>query len=138
MVSGVEKHFAGQTLVLNGVSMTADAVVTLLNSLPPKMATSLASQTAAKTDIAAANATAAEIQPVMSALRGLVRVQFGASSPVVEDFGMKPLTRRTPTVATKVEAVQKTLATRADRKTMGKRQKAAIHGTVPQKPKTAP
>jgi hypothetical protein len=130
MVAGIAKHYAGQSLVLNNTAMTADELIARLNLLPAQVATAAATQTLAKTQLATADATAKDLAQLMSALHSTIRGRFGTANPSVEDFGMSPFKRGVRTVANKVEAIAKSLATRAERHTMGKRQKAAIHGTV--------
>ena len=76
----------------------------------------------------------AVIGPVLSGIRTYAAAQYGEKSPEFASFGFKP--RRIPerTVASKAAAVEKRLATRVARHTMGKRQRAAIHGVMPTNP----
>jgi hypothetical protein len=75
------------------------------------------------------------------AARGLkqyVMNAFGEDSPVLAEFGFTPPVRTTLTPEQKAAAVAKRAATRRARHTMGKKQKAQIHGTVPTIPPAAP
>jgi hypothetical protein len=74
------------------------------------------------------------MQPDVLAFEAIVRGTFGPSSQVLNDFGLKPRTPRVKTPPVKVQATQKALATRTARHTLGTRQKAGIHGTVPAAP----
>jgi hypothetical protein len=131
MVSGLTKHYAGQSLVLNNTTMTAEEVIAALNALPSAVAAAEEAVTVAKTQTATADATADTVSVLMTALHGAIFSRFGNANAAVEDFGMTPKKTRTRTVASKAEQVAKSLATRAERHTLGSRQKAAIHGTVP-------
>jgi hypothetical protein len=64
-------------------------------------------------------------------LRAYVTGVYGKTSPVLLDFGWSVAKAVTKTVASKAMAVAKSLATREARHTMGKNQKAKIHGVVP-------
>jgi hypothetical protein len=71
------------------------------------------------------------MNPLMRGLKHLVQAAFGTDSNTLLDFGLTPVHKAVRSVQEKVEAVAKSLATRDVRKTMGPRQKEAIHGTVP-------
>jgi hypothetical protein len=66
----------------------------------------------------------------LQVVKAAAAAAFGKSSQNYQALGF-PSTRRTATVATKAEAVEKSHATRQARGTKGPRQKEAIHGTVP-------
>jgi hypothetical protein len=63
-------------------------------------------------------------------LKAWVSSQFGADSQEAFEFGFSSPKVGAKTAETKAQAVQKLLATRQARRTMGKRQKAKIKGTV--------
>ena len=65
-----------------------------------------------------------------AALRAWVRAEFGVESTEAIDFGFPPPRKPKRTVEEKALAVARTKATRAARRTMGKRQKAEIRGTL--------
>jgi hypothetical protein len=73
----------------------------------------------------------ANLALVLSGIRSYAAGRYGELSPEFASFGFKP--KKTPqrTVASKAGAVEKLRATRVARHTMGKRQRAAIHGVVP-------
>jgi lipase chaperone LimK len=54
---------------------------------------------------------------------------FGEDSATLRDFGLEPRKKPKTSVATKLRAVEKRKATRALRKTMGKKQRLRIKGT---------
>jgi hypothetical protein len=72
----------------------------------------------------------AERKKVDVVLKGWVQNRYGASSTEAQAFGYEPPKPRTTTVATKVVAIQKSAATRAARRTMGRAQRAMIKGTA--------
>jgi hypothetical protein len=131
MVSGINKHYSGQSLQLLNTTMTAEEVIAELNSLPTAVAAAAAAQTAAKAQTAVADSTADNVGSLLDALHSAIFGRFGNDNAELEDFGMTPKKRAARTVASKAEAIAKSLATRAERHTMGKRQKEDIHGTVP-------
>lgn len=131
MVSGLKKHFAGQTLLANNTTYKADDLVAELEGFIPKLQAVDAAHAAWRLVLDEWNTTETEeLVPLVRALNRTLQGAFGATSPVLVDFGLAPLHRTAPTVAKKSEAVEKRQATRAARHTMGKRQRAAIHGVV--------
>ncbi|MGH7283652.1 MAG: hypothetical protein ACRELY_19165 [Polyangiaceae bacterium] len=72
----------------------------------------------------------ARSQSITAAIKALVISQYGDASPVLAEFGFSPRKVATKTVAEKMLVVEKSLATRAARHTMGSKQKASIHGDV--------
>ncbi len=86
--------------------------------------------------LAAAREQSAAAEPDIVAAHSYVLAVFGAKSTTLADFGL-PRRSTARTLAAKQQAVAKSLATRDARHTMGPRQKAAIHGTVPTAPAPA-
>ncbi len=77
-------------------------------------------------------AQAAATAPLLSGIHTFVAASYGEQSPEFAAFGFTPRTaRHAPSAESRAGAVQKLLATRAARHTMGDRQRAAIHGVVP-------
>ncbi len=135
LISGFDEHFAGQTLVLNGVSgKPADFATRWQAYIAAEDAADVA-KAAWLGKVDAAKQLAATVAPEVIAAHSFVRSVFGTASPALADFGMTA--RRVTdnrTVAEKTQAVEKALATRQVRHTMGPKQKAAIHGSVPAAP----
>jgi hypothetical protein len=75
-----------------------------------------------------------EMAQLLMGIRNQVSALYGEESAAFASFGFKA--RKTPqrTPKSKVVAAEKSLATRAARHTMGKRQRSQIHGTVPAAP----
>jgi hypothetical protein len=117
--------------IRNVTIQTTDVVATLQQRIdasnavePPRATWLMAVQTErdlrAKTD------------PTVSGVRQALMLMFGGSIDTLATFGLEP--RKTPGTVPPVEkvvAVQKALATRKARNTMGPKQKAKIKGTVP-------
>jgi hypothetical protein len=73
----------------------------------------------------------------MTQLRQALQVMFASAVDILGDMGLTPRKQPQVKVAVKAEAALKAKATRTARGTKGKRQKAAIKGTVPTPPATA-
>jgi hypothetical protein len=70
----------------------------------------------------------AGIKELMVRVKLLVQSSFGVGAATLRDFGVKPFARRKPSMATLKLAIEKRLATRALRRTMGRRQKRKLKG----------
>jgi hypothetical protein len=138
VVAGLAKHYAGKTLSLDGVEVSAQEVADGLNACAAAITASANSKAVWRRDVA----TEATLKPAavsrLVEIRTLVRLTFGNTSPVLSDFGMTPRTRAKPTAAVQSTAAQKSAATRIARHTLGPKQKAKIHGVVPTVPSPAP
>jgi hypothetical protein len=138
-IAGVKLHQTGETLVLNGESITD---VALLAELEGYIAQLNATATAHAAWLGLVQTTrtmeATEMNPRLTALERYLEGTYGPTSPVLSDYGIKPAKPAKRTLKAKVTAAEKDAATRAARDTMGPRQKEAIHGTVPSEPAPAP
>jgi hypothetical protein len=131
LLAGLQKHFASTaSLTFGGASHT-----------PAEIQTALANRTAATTATAAAtttfhNAVAEEkqvrsgTQKLVADFRAFAMSTFGDDLEALADFGLKPRKKAVRSPETQVVAAQKSLATRKARGTKGKKQKAAIKGTI--------
>jgi len=140
MIAGLQKHFAGQTIMLAGKPVKVDDVITKLNSFTTQDAATEAARQAWLVQADAQDALqSTQIDPQLVLLHAFVVNQFGATNGALADFGMKPRTTKQRTSAQKAETAQKAAATRTARHTVGPRQKAQIHGapapTTPDAPK---
>jgi hypothetical protein len=140
-ISGVDKYFASTaTLSLAGSNITPavlkavfQADIDATHALDAAEAQAKQLRAAQKAARKKANATRLQLKSYIVATAGAAAVQM------LEDFGFdapKPLGKKT--VATKAKAIAEAEATRQARHTMGKRQRAAIKGTVASAPATAP
>ncbi|HEY2370089.1 MAG TPA: hypothetical protein VGH87_27010 [Polyangiaceae bacterium] len=129
ILAGSAKYIT-KNVVLNGESTSYKMIASLVQAtidagdvcegLRAKLAAAVKSAKVAQTNA----------RTMRSALRNYVIGHFGESSPVLAEFGFKPRKVAQKTVAEKFETVEKALATRAARHTMGSRQKASVHGDI--------
>jgi hypothetical protein len=131
-IAGLQKHLAGKTLILGGVSIAVDDIIAALTNYIALLTAASASKAAWQQDVQAARtAEASQIGPMRADLSSYLEGMYGASAGILLDFGLTPKKKAQRTVKTKAEGVAKDLATRDARDTMGPREKEAIHGTVP-------
>jgi hypothetical protein len=129
ILAGVSKHIT-KNIVLNGASVSPKDLTIALQSvmtaedacddLRMKLSEAVKSQRAAEKST----------KVLKASLKQYVIAHFGDSNPAITDFGYTPRKVAQKTVAEKYLTVEKQLATRAARHTMGSQQKAAIHGQV--------
>jgi hypothetical protein len=136
--SGLEKHFAGQTLTLDGVPTAVVDIINDIKAYPAALQAAATSRQGWLAQAKAADAIGTRLAGRVAAVRDYVRNLFGSTSTTLGDFGItpkKPATGRT----TVVQAVAnlKSAATRLARHTMSPKQKAQIHGVVPTTPQPA-
>lgn len=131
MAAAAKQYFANKTLVIHGETVkTADFVAQLLGYV-----TSMQSADALHTSWVQAVAQNREtyqsqIAPAISGLKIFAATMLGAKSTEYAAFGFSIKTPQR-TLQNKVAAVAQTLATRAARHVMGKKQRQAITGVVP-------
>jgi hypothetical protein len=130
-MAGIAKHFASTpTLALGGTQTTTkDAVATLQGAIDSIDAAAAAGK-AFHEATAAQHAAIAKGNALLKVLKTLVESQLGSAESVLGDFGFTNPKPAVPDQAAKAAAVAKRAATRAARHTMGKKQRAAIKGTV--------
>jgi hypothetical protein len=132
LMAGLTKHFAGQTIPVNGGSFTTEALVAKLNNYLTQQASADAANAAWKTQLDAVDALAtAETDPLVLSLHSYVRGVLGASSQSLQDFGLKPRKKTVRSSAEKAVTAQKSAATKVARHTLSPKQKKAIHGEPP-------
>ena len=129
LIDGVQKHYAGQSLVLSGKSFTAPEAVQLLQERID------AAKTVETVHAALTNAVAAETSKYVAALRQLVLATFGTNAEALVDFGIVPRKQPTPLKTDEMGLrVARAKATRTARHTASPKQKAKIKGVVPTPP----
>ncbi len=141
IAAGLKNHCPKATILNDGVAMKATDAIRAFEeaSVAEKKATSSRAQYL--TDVAAARAANGKVKVLVQPIKNLVVGTFGKKSAITAEFGFGNQSN-TPTVETRLEAVEKLRATRTARGTKGSRQKAAIHGQVataqPQQPAMQP
>jgi len=132
LVAGMDQHLQGIT------SVTFGGVVHLLPDIKAKINADIAASDLSEQghavwlqQVEAERASHAAVDPLVSGVRQLVRLQIGDTDAVqgtLGDFGMSPTRRSAPTPATKAAAAVKAKATRAARGTRGPVARKAIKG----------
>ncbi len=129
ILAGVSKHI-NKNIVLNGASVSPKDISNVLQSVATAEDTSDDLRLKLAEAVKSARAINASTKALKAALKQYVLAHFGDSSPAITDFGYSPRKVAQKTVAEKYQTLEKQLATRAARHTMGSKQKAAIHGQV--------
>jgi hypothetical protein len=134
LIAGATKYFSNTTSVtFGGTSYTAAALAQELQNILAVYTDVDAARAALKAKLLVEKNQAGTDNAFLSAFRAFVMVHFGKDPVALAVFGIAPPKARTlQTVEAKALTVDKALATRAARHTMGKRQKAKITGVVPQ------
>jgi hypothetical protein len=133
LISGITKH--AQTLpslVIGGTSYATAAITAQLQSRLDASTTVQSTRATWQNAVSVDKATREKTKTFVSGLRQALQVAFAGSIDTLADFGLTPRKARVVTPEEKTVAVAKAKATRAARHTMGKKQKAAIKGTVPE------
>ena len=123
-IAGLGKHYAGQTLLLDGQSVTAASLVTLFQTVVDASTAAQEADTQRTAAIAKTTAAIAAAQPMAKSLKNLVLTASGQDTATLADFSLEP--RKIPVVSpeTRVAAAKKAAATRKALGTMGSQQKA--------------
>jgi hypothetical protein len=139
MLSGLLKHFSGQTLEINNGKVAVNDLEATVNAIDAAATSAATAEASWKQQTETANKLIDGFEPQMVALRSFLRSRYGATSNLLLDFGVKPKsTKKVKTVATLSTAIEKSAATREARHTMGAKQKAKIHGTPAAVPTPTP
>jgi len=129
IVGAITKHLT-TSVTLSGVTYTPAVLAQMFQGgIDVADATDVASN-AWHAAVAKEKGQTEELSGLQTLLRSYVVATFGEASTTFTDFGFTPRKVTTPTAETKAEAVQKRLATRDARHTMGPRQKAKITGAT--------
>jgi hypothetical protein len=132
MIAGLQKHFAGATIMLGGVSITVSDLIAELTSFLAQLTAVSTTRNAWQQQVQLARtAEVSRIDPLRAQLASYMDATFGETSSVLTDFGLKPRKKPVRSAQNKATAAEKMLATREARGTKGSRQKAGIHGVLP-------
>jgi hypothetical protein len=129
-ILGVDKGLAGIiSISLNGVTYTPVQIKSILQADIDATNAIDATKAAWSKAVADGRVTRAEATAMLRALRSYLIATSGAGAVgLLADFGFLPPKPKKVAVKTKAAAVDKTLATRAARHTMGKNQKKEVKG----------
>jgi hypothetical protein len=140
LVAGTQKHTPNGSFTLGSEAYTAATLVQLLQGLAEAIANVDTTRAAWQDALASADDEQAKAVPVLRAYQSMLLATYGNAPATLADYGLVPHKGPTPPSASvKATAVLKREATRTARHTMGKKQKAAIKGSVPDTtPATSP
>ncbi len=138
-IAAIQKYLMKlATILVTGMTVTPAELIAMLQK---DIDLADAATNAREAFLAAAAATAenrAKMVPILAGFRAFLGNMFTDPS-ILAEFGFPVRKRTVPTADAKAAAVNKRSATRKARHTMGKKQKASIHGEVPKtEPQTAP
>jgi hypothetical protein len=133
LAAGVLKHYGSAgTLAFGNTTYKVDDLHAQLQKHTELIAAVVAASAARTIALNNLREQAPPLRKVESALVRYVRAQFGNAPDALGDFGLAPYKApATKTVETKTAAVQKNLATREARHTVGPKARKAIKGTAP-------
>ena len=131
VIAGVDKYYANATLALVGTSLTAAALKAVFQGDVDATNAVDSADAQYKQLVANMHSARAKASAMRQALRDYILATAGAQAvQMLQDFGMQVPKRPKNTPEAQAFAVAKRRATRQARHTMGKNQKATIHGTV--------
>jgi hypothetical protein len=139
LIAGTLKHPPAGPLTVAGQSLTADAIVQVLQSLVDALVKVGAARAAWQEALNEMHGVHAKVVPFIGRYRSVLTGMYGDAPGTLEDYGLTP--RKVPvpkTAEQKAAAAALRKATRAVRHTMGKRQKAKIKASAPAQPVVTP
>jgi hypothetical protein len=129
LLSGLEKNLSKSgALVLRGEKHTAGEIISVLQSRIDAAERVKLAKAAWLNEVEQERTLLGQTDPLISDVRKYVSVVHGSSLEVLAEFGLTPAKPRVLTTDEMAAKVAKTKATREARHTMGKRQKARVHG----------
>ena len=124
-------------LMIDGKSFTFAALLGIYETCLDTRAALVSLRAALDKGLSERDSAEAVRVAVDKGLRAWVATQFGAGSAEAQELGFLPPKVGEKDARTKAKAAQQSLATREARKTMGKRQRQKIKGTLAAPPETA-
>jgi hypothetical protein len=132
-IAGVKTVYGNlPAIVLRGVSYAPADVIKAFQAQIDAVGATAKAKAAYDAALAAERTASASANGIFKGLKAKALSDFENQPEVLNQFGFKLPSRKTPSAEEKAQAVAKRDATRAARHTMGKRQKAGIKGTVPE------
>ena len=121
------------TFAVDGDDMTLPMLAAIIDEHLAAMTAVDKAREALKLLVAKQGALRKRAKTAIQALQAYVLGRYGVDSKQWLALGFPPKKRRSVSAETRKAAAQKALATRKERKTMGKRQRAKIKGVVAEK-----
>jgi hypothetical protein len=132
VVGGLKEHVApGEVLFLDGKKVSRAKAIALFQAHLDALDAVRRTRAQLAVQIRSERAIHRQLNALIPALTVWVTMKFGATGVTFARFGLALPKKRGPkTVAGKALGVEKARATRVARKTMGKRQRLRVRGTV--------
>jgi hypothetical protein len=123
-IAGLKKHYAGQTVLLDGKSWAVDALEAFFQTGVDAVQGASDAAVAKTKAVKLARDTVAQVRPVANAFKKAVLAAYGSDAIVLADFDLTAPKQAVKPVAVKDAAAKKAKATREALRTMGPKQKA--------------
>lgn len=137
--AGIQQSFPNaQTLMLKGTATPTQNVLQLLQNYAKAYGAAQAAKASATDAVAAEEALAKQITPLLSAIKSMVITQLGDSAAVLKTFGIPVSNPQKPTTATKAAAAKQMVLTKQLRGVEGKRKRAKISAKTAAPPALPP
>jgi hypothetical protein len=131
VIAGIQKHLQSvSSLPLAGATYSPADLMKLVQGRIDSANTTTTTKADWHSTVLVEKTVNAKLTPLIRALRQYVINVYGASSPVLADFGFAPPKKATRTPEQKAAAAAKAAATRKARHTMGAKQKKGVKGDV--------
>jgi hypothetical protein len=131
LIKGLNSNFTQKTsFVLNGEELSVAQIVAALNGRVAAAADSTAKEIAWRAAVKTEREKDEAVQPLRQALKAALVSRYGSDAQELKEFSFPPAKERKVSVKTKAKAQEQSIATRAARMTMGKKQKKGIKGVV--------
>jgi hypothetical protein len=130
LLAGIPKRMGSAQFLVHEQTLTAAAVVSMLQTRVMAAANAVTSQAAYHAAVKAADTALRSSAPTVSGIVETIYVAFGEDPAALADFGLPVRKKGTLTPAQRIAATAKAKATRAARHTMGAKQRAAVTGNV--------
>ncbi len=114
---------------VEGKTVTTSALLSLLRAVEERREEQRDALVAARQKLVALEAAVLAAEPWVRNLPTLIKLKFGASNAELVHFGIRPARRKRPSPETQLAASAQGKLTRAERHTMGARQRQAIRST---------
>jgi hypothetical protein len=129
--AGIQKYMIHTSSIpLGGTTYSPADLMKLVQSQIDSVNTADAAKANWHSTVLAERTLNTQLTPLLREFRQYVISVYGATSPVLAEFGFAPSKRATRTPEEKAAAAAKAKATRAARHTAGKNQKKAVKGNV--------
>jgi hypothetical protein len=128
LIEGTRKH-PGKGDIIHGRSYSAKDIMTILRARVEASVAVQAARAEWQLKVREERETLEQTDKLIGAYRQMLFIKYAVSENILADFGLAPRkARRAQTTVEKMESVARAKSTREARHTLGRRQKARIHG----------